>query len=284
MFDGRNSDDFATGGFHSASVLMLHSSPRESTIISLDVEGRWREFQWLEEGVSSEFLSLDMLLNGQLDETPVGQFQLLRCLQLAFPAGESVHFAGIISAGKLIVASETQLRCFDLTKSERYLSPFVLSFPAGSIVSLVESDAHNLLALSEDRRIWSVGEGEQRSWNLPEANWRSMAIDSSGVVFVGGNDERVICGRFEKGEMTQVGEWREFDVKRFLTVSAGKVKSLAVGSRLFVGNEEVGMEGIVNGREASSCIRRMGNVRKRSMIPMDSLCLLLLRNRMKRPI
>lgn len=124
--------------------------------------------------------------------------------QLAFPAGESVHLAGFVSAGKLIVASETQLRSFDLTKSEGNVSPQILSFPAGSVLSLGEWDAHHLLGLSADRRIWSFGEGEQRSWNLPEASWRSMAIDSSGVVFVGGNDGRVMCGRWEKGEWRQV--------------------------------------------------------------------------------
>ena len=204
MFDGRNSDDFGIGEFHFASSLLLYTSPRDSRVVSLDVEGRLREFQWSEEGVSSEFLSLDMLLNGQLDETPVGQFHLLRCLQLAFPAGESVHLAGFISAGKLIVASETQLRSFDLTKLEGNVSPQILSFPAGSVLSLGEWDAHHLLGLSADRRIWSFGEGEQRSWNLPEASWRSMAIDSLGVVFVGGNDGRVMCGRWEKGEWRQV--------------------------------------------------------------------------------
>ena len=41
---------------------MLHSSPRETKVVSLDVEGGLREFQWSEEGVSSEFLPLDMLL------------------------------------------------------------------------------------------------------------------------------------------------------------------------------------------------------------------------------
>lgn len=197
VFDGRNSADFAARG----SSLMLSSSPRD-TIVSLDVEGGLREFQWSEEGVSSEFLPLDMLLNGQLDETPVGRFQLLRFSQLPFPAGELAHAAEFISAGKLLVASETQLRIFDLTKSEGNLSPHVLSFPAGTIRSLGELDDDHLLALSGDRRVWIIGEGEPRPWNLPEANWRSMAIDSSGAVFVGGNDERVMCGRLEG--MTQV--------------------------------------------------------------------------------
>ena len=61
------------------------------------------------------------------------------------------------------------------------------------------------------------------------------------------------------------------------------MKSLAVGRWLFVLNEEVGMEGDVNGRDASFFIRRRESEKRRLMIPMDSFSPLPLRRTMEKP-